>query len=714
MMKKLVNFRLMLFIALSFCAGIISVYFSVRGIFFWAVFVAALFLFVNLIFIILFSTSKTRKLSLLFSVLFLIAFCLGGLFFSLRVKNFEDADLGNHYYEITGKVVEVYETAYGKKYVIKNAHVKGNLSGTLTNKIALYVNGDSDYDVGDFISFSDYLEDKPLFYEGRFSANDIADRVKYTANVSAEEVLLVGRSRTVFETINVGIRENLKLGLGEKQFPIAYALLTGNSEQIDPDVIYAYRSAGVAHIFAVSGLHIGFLAMALNFLFDKLKLNRIIKAFIITAILILFSGVCGFSASSLRATVMSAVLLFSAIGGYKYDKYTSVSIAALIVLCVSPVQLLCAGFQLSFIIVIGMFLLTKPIYKLLKFLPTKIAHSLSSVIAAQLVAIPASLAIFGQFSTIAVIANLLLVPVVGALFIALIVAVVLTAIIGLHHALFFLPDLALRLLNAIITAVDYQAFIIGGICMGGFVVFYYVTVVIVSDLINLKTLSKSIVASITALTFVVGTIVYTDYQVNRTRAYVCGSETVCATVISTPKQNVMIISDVDKTFYTNRLNRIAKTVGKDLDTVVVLGGFYCDIQVLASQLRTVFDLESICYYGDRNADVELAVMKSFPTITVDNYLDGKNFSCGDISFNFIINGNAVEIDVSGKSVIVFSAFDKDNAYYSDVDKSYDFAVYLDLVENLSATVKAERSLSYRRNSLLSDAESGGNAIVLLA
>ena len=255
-MKKLVNFRLMLFIALSFCAGIISVYFSVRGIFFWAVFVAALFLFVNLIFIILFSTSKTRKLSLLFSVLFLIAFCLGGLFFSLRVKNFEDADLGNHYYEITGKVVEVYETAYGKKYVIKNAHVKGNLSGTLTNKIALYVNGDSDYDVGDFISFSDYLEDKPLFYEGRFSANDIADRVKYTANVSAEEVLLVGRSRTVFETINVGIRENLKLGLGEKQFPIAYALLTGNSEQIDPDVIYAYRSAGVAHIFAVSGLNI--------------------------------------------------------------------------------------------------------------------------------------------------------------------------------------------------------------------------------------------------------------------------------------------------------------------------------------------------------------------------------------------------------------------------------------------------------------------------
>lgn len=714
MIKKLFNFRPVLFIALSFCAGIALAFFWLCENIFACNLCGALFVCFNLLFVFPFSACDKRKISVIFSFICLLVFCLGSFSFGIKVSNFERADLGNHYYEISGKVAEVSQTSYGKKYLIKNARVKGNVSGKLRNNIALYVNGESDYDIGDIVEFSDYLIDKPLFYEGKFSSYDVAQKVKYTATVSADQVVFVENNPTIFQTIHVFIREQLKSGLGEDQFPTAYALLTGNSEQMDPDVLYSYRSAGVSHIFAVSGLHIGFIAISLGFLFNKLRLNRLLKAILITLFLIFYSGVCGFSASSLRATVMSSVLLFSSIGGNKYDNYSAISLSAIIVLAISPIQMLCAGFQLSFIIVLGMFLLRRPLFKLFRFLPARIAKPFSSVLSAQISGIPVSLAWFGEFSAIAIIANFLLIPVVGVVFIGLIVAVVFGAIFSAQTIFLFLPDLALRFINLAITAFDYRAFIVGGISMGGFVIFYYLTIVLSSGFINLKRTVRILTASITALTFIIGTISYTAYQSNRTRAYICGSETICATVISTPEENLMVVSNVNNFFYTSRLNRIAKSVGNNLDVVVILGGFNSDMQVFASRLRTVFNLNQIYYYGDRREDDEIVLMKSFPEITVNNFSDGKTFNSKSAEFCFLLSGNALNLSVSDRQVLIFSAFNKTTPYYADASGSYDLAVLYEPMENLSNIIDAEQSFAYRRNSFYKDAESGGNAIVLLA
>ena len=182
----------------------------------------------------------------------------------------------------------------------------------------------------------------------------------------------------MFESINIFIRDTLKVGLDLDEFTVAYALLCGNSDYMETEIIENFRASGVAHIFAVSGLHIGFFAVILNFITDKLRFNKYVKFFFVVSVLLFYSGVCGFTASSIRATIMTAVMLLAGLIGKKYDGLSSVALAGIIVLLYAPIQLFCVGFQLSFGVVLGINILSRPISKLLGFLPQKIS-SLSGI-----------------------------------------------------------------------------------------------------------------------------------------------------------------------------------------------------------------------------------------------------------------------------------------------------------------------------------------------
>ena len=713
-MTKLFNFRLILFVALSYIVGIATVYFIVLSKIFWAITFILVFSACLVLFIIPFSKKENRKASIIFSVVFLLFFALGGLNFYVRVENFSKADLGGSYYHVSGKVVDVKDTAYGKRYIIKNASVKGKQSGILRYKIATFVNGASDYDIGDFIEFSANLNDKTIVYEDKFSAYDVADKIKYTVSLSAEEVSFVKNDKNVFEKTNVFIRESLRKGLSDNGFSIAYAMLTGHDEYMDEEVLSSYRMAGVAHIFAVSGLHIGFVATVLNYLFDKLRFKRIIKAFIIIAVLIFYSGVCGFSASSLRATIMSAILLFSAIGGDRYDKYVSVSTASLLVLMISPIQLFCVGFQLSFTVVTAMLLLTAPLSKMLKFLPRKVSSSLSAVLSAQVAGIPICLWAFNEFSLISILANLLFIPIVGVVFVALMVGVFVGGLFNICTVALFLQDKALYVINAIITAFDYRAFIVGGFALGGFIIFYYSALITASGFVNLKRKTRVITSLSMALVCIIGTIGITAYEKNRTYAFVLGSYSISATFISSNTENYLIVSDANEKFNLNRLKRIATKRGKTLDGVVVLNGAGINAQALVSRLSGTFRVNKVYYYGDNDRQTEIALLYSFPYLTVENFYDDKTFGGDKITFNFALDGRALEISCDDKKSAVFSNFENKRVEYASLKDEYYLAVYLDAVESVASAVSAEEEISYRRSFDYKDAESSGNRRVLMA
>ncbi|MBQ3220230.1 MAG: ComEC/Rec2 family competence protein [Clostridia bacterium] len=714
--KKWLNLRLAVFFAISLCFGIISAFFFkfndvTLGVVAITVFVAFLALF----FILFFEKGK-KTINSIFIVLFALFFLLGAFMFSYQTERYEKANLDNHYFGVSGKVIETGKTDTGISLVLDEVHVSGYLDGKLDYKVTVYVKGDKELDIGDKISFNAVLKDKSLIFENSFSPYDIANGIKYTAFITAEDLEIDGKSLNVFEKCNVFIRDSLYQGLDYDEFTVAYAMLTGNSELMDYDVITAYRYMGVAHIFAVSGLHIGFLAVAFNFLFNKLKMKRILKAFVITAILVFYSGVCGFTASSIRATVMSSIMLFLSVKGERYDGLSAVSLAGIIVLLLSPVQLFCVGFQLSFVVVISVLLLAKPIERSLsricKRVPKKMASSVGVVVSAQLGGIPISLSAFGYFSPISVIANFLLIPVVGIIFYFLIVCTLIGGLFFISHVTLFVLNYVLKFINLLITAVDSRALLITGITFGAFSIFYYIAMIIPSGIFNIKFRTKLVSFIVTALIFITGTVTVNVMDRKNAKLHVCGSETSSMTVISDKHENVMIISDVEKIFSLGNLKRLSSKKGiNKVDSVVILNGFNFDMQVLVSRLSQILDLENIYYYGEKDVKLEQVMKKSFKNLRVFALNENQPILQGGFSCRYLQNGIAVELNVKGKRIVVVSTPDSVEDY-RQIEKNADILIAGHSLEQFENLLAPKKIISYRKASGYDDGESNGNYSML--
>ncbi len=711
-MKKLINFRLILFIALCLCLGTSTAYFFLCKNWLWAVILPTLFT-LSLIAYLLYSHKDKRAISIIFCLIFIAVFIIGALNFDVRVKRYIDADLNDHYYAVEGKISSIKDTEYGSYAVIKNAEVDGNIKGELKYRIALYVYGENNLQVGDRVQFYALILDKGTFYEDRFSSYDIERKIKYTASVNASDIGIRYNQKNLFEKVREGIKNTLQKGLGEEEFAIAYAMLVGEDEYIAPQTLSSFRSAGVAHIFAVSGLHIGFIAMALSLLFTKLKMNRLLKAVIITLILIFYSGVCGFSASSIRATIMSAVLLFSSVRGLKYDKFVSISLSAIIILLISPIELFCAGFQLSFTVVLGMFLLSKPIGKIFRFLPYKIASSLGAVISAQIVGFPLCLALFGEFSTIAILANLLFIPIVGVIFIALFLCTIFGWIFSISSILLFIPNYLLKGINFLVNAFDLEVFMVGGFTMGGFIVFYYLAVIVLSGFINLKSALKYVLGGVLVLTCAIGSVLTTIALNNKSRVFVCGDKTVCATLIETPTSTALIVSGAEYNFSTSRLKRLKDKV-KDgrVETLILMGENKIDANRFLSVMKGVFTFDTVYYFGEQDFAMETAVIKSFMGISISSVKDSV-ISRDDLSFTHSLEGNLISVKVKDKVIGIFACFNDKPIDYASAVSHYDLLIADTLAESIFALYNPEEQIAYRKSAGLKDAEINGNAQFLI-
>lgn len=705
-MERLLNFRLVVFLSLSLCLGIFTANLFIFNNIFWGIVVILLSIISMSLYFFPYRKGDRVKVKAVFCIFFALFFVFGVCNFTLSVKNFEKANLNGGFYTVDGKVKEILETDDGVRLLLKNLRVQGKKNGKLKHNAYLFVNGNCNLEVGDIVNFSTVLNDNGLEYEQKFSSTYVLRKIKYTAFIGANELSVVSKSPDVFDTTNNFIKNTLSKGLSGDEFGVAYALLTGHSEFMDYDTLSSYRYAGVAHIFAVSGLHIGFLATAIGLLLFKLRVKRALRVLIIFPILLFYSGVCGFSASSIRATIMVTVSLLVAINGDRNDGLTSVAFSSIIVLIVSPVQLFYVGFQLSFIVVLGMMLLSKPISKLFKFLPDKISNSIGAVLSAQLSAIPISLSAFGYFSFISIIANLIFIPLVSVIFISLLVAVILGGVFNIANILLFPLQYLLMAVNFSINVLDYEVFIIGGFFLGAFTIFYYLAMVLSSGLVNMQGRVRLLSVLLSIIICLLGSVCINLVDYNAVKTYVSGTKTISATVISVGEENTLIVSDVDYIYNIGRLKRLNEKGITEFDNVVLMSGTGVDAQVFLTKLRNSFKIKRVYYYGQDLDAQQSIINKSFPDIevfaSVTDNVPVKGFSC-----EFKNYGTMLELIIKGKEIAIFSKPDL-SVGFSEANKEYDLIIAGNLHERIFAIFNAREKLSYLRSNVYKDAESKGN------
>ncbi len=700
------NFRPVFFMALSAVTGVVFSCFAVLGNIIGCILLSCVFLICIFLFCIFGLKCSLFKRNLLFTAVFLTVFLLGGGAFTLKTINYKNADLGSPTLFITGRISDARKTDSGERFVITSAQVRGAYNGRLGYDIYLYVSGNSGFDVGSIVSFNAALYDKDVIYEYKLNVYPMAENVKYDAYVNADELTQTDYKPTVFEKVNLFFRNTLSEGLGSEEFAVAYAMLCGNSDYMDEEILTGYRNAGIAHIFAVSGLHVGFLATALNFILSKLRCGRTLRLLIVVPALFFYSGVCGFSSSSVRAAIMSAVLLAAGATGNKYDGINSISLAALAVVLISPLQVFCVGFQLSFIVAAGMIFLSKPFAKLFFFLPAKLASSLGAVFAAQTVSIPVSLAAFGEVSLIAVLFNLVFIPFSGVLYILTFTTVLLGGIAAIPHVTLFVSGFLLKGVNFLITALDYGFFIVGGFSLGIFCIPYYGAAILCSDRINLKKALKFAVIIVLSAVCAAGSAIGYFAAKDRIKVYVTGSGFMSTIIMA--DENALIVNGVTSASLSG-LRRAAKSSGIGrIDKLFFPKSLYqTDCHQAITRLRAVFSFDNV-YICAEEDDLQKAVLeKSFPDMTFYFCGAGDGVSAGKIYYSFVAKGYAVEFSVEEERGIVFSELGGGFEDYG-AGGSYRLTVAADCEERLFAVYRATEQVVYRRNPVFADAESRGN------
>lgn len=213
-------------------------------------------------------------------------------------------------------------------------------------------------------------------------------------------------------TLRMKIVSVIGKSLPRQQAGLLNGILIGYREGLTEEVQAAFSDAGLTHIMAVSGANVAFLVLPLVFIFKKLRIRQNISCVLIIAFLLLFIYITGFEPSVLRAVIMGIVILLGRILMREADVYTTVSIAAILLLIYSPFMLFNIGFQLSFAATLSLVMLYKRIKALLsfKFMPPAVADVLAATLAAQLGVLPVTLYYFNKLSVISLLSNLLVVP----------------------------------------------------------------------------------------------------------------------------------------------------------------------------------------------------------------------------------------------------------------------------------------------------------------
>lgn len=203
--------------------------------------------------------------------------------------------------------------------------------------------------------------------------------------------------------------------LPEPHASMLSAMILANRRGIPDQIREQFSISGVSHILAISGLHITLLITILDSLILSLSVPRKYVFPIITVAVIVYLVLIGFPASAVRASIMGWLVLLGRQSGRMYASGNAILLAVATMLFINP-QLLRddAGFQLSFAAVLGIVYLSPIVEPILKRVPKTfgLQQSLLMTFSAQISTAPLIIYLFSQFSVIAPVTNLLILPMV--------------------------------------------------------------------------------------------------------------------------------------------------------------------------------------------------------------------------------------------------------------------------------------------------------------
>lgn len=198
--------------------------------------------------------------------------------------------------------------------------------------------------------------------------------------------------------------------LPQDQAALLDGITLGDTNTVGPGLKSELSLSGTSYIMSMYGYKIGVLAFVIAETLGGLLPRRVV--FTITgAAVILFVMMAGADASAVRAGIMACVALIAKYGGRNFDMRNAITMTALVMLLFDPTLLFYnAGFEFSFLSLLGIIYLGPPLTRLFGYKDKGILHWKENVVVAvsAIIAImPINMVIFGDFSATAIFSNAL-------------------------------------------------------------------------------------------------------------------------------------------------------------------------------------------------------------------------------------------------------------------------------------------------------------------
>lgn len=377
-----------------------------------------------------------------------------------------------------------------------------------------------DYNAGDIIRIYGHLVAAQHARFDSFHAYDVAKKEGYTIYASSVEKLSEGKLHPL-ERIPYAIKRNLYSRLDDDTAAICTALVIGDKEGLDEDLHENISASGLAHVLAVSGLHISVLSAALFFILRKCKVNAKISLIAVFLLTLFYCFLCDFTASSLRALIMMTVINLSSALGRKRDTLSAISFAAVLILTFRPTALFEAGFLMSFSAVVGITCYFKRFHKVgmklvdkvssKRHIGTRLSKAVALSLSANLATYPFVAYFFGEVPILFVVSNIVVLPYLMFIYVVLLLNTVLTLIVGWtgNMILFKYLLIPFRAYVGAVGSLSFATFPVGISVMG--IIAFCIVFMLLSRFVFLKKSEKLIwcliVCTIALVASAVGTLV---------------------------------------------------------------------------------------------------------------------------------------------------------------------------------------------------------------
>ncbi|SHG89139.1 ComEC/Rec2 family competence protein [Tepidibacter thalassicus] len=328
----------------------------------------------------------------------LLIFTISILFVFLYTKNYKD-----NFFELNNKLIQT-------KGIVKQAKYKEKYFEYKIDKFLVRdFNKKYKIPVGCYINVNGKFESLDNLKLNEFDYGRYLRSIGYVGIINLKNFKIENKSKNVYyfsHKLRNFIENKLEYNF-KNHASFLKALILGNKEDMDKEVLDSFSKTGISHIIALSGLHVGIIIYFFNFIIRGI--NKLYKLILISIFLFFYCFIVGFTPSIVRACIFSIVLYIALFIQREYDGICSLCFVGIILIIENPFVIYSISFQLSFFATLSIIYFYSIIDKYVKY------PLISVTLAANILTLPIIYYNFKIISIIGLVTNILVIPFVGIL-----------------------------------------------------------------------------------------------------------------------------------------------------------------------------------------------------------------------------------------------------------------------------------------------------------